>query len=144
MQREGGWARIAWAGGKLSTMETTGHVVRVKKQLNEEPGLNDWVKMCVDADGLGAAMAACRPESRQRSARAPPGGQRHRTSSTGAPSGTGSGGKAVQAPQQLDKVMLDTRLIVTEEFSQLVQKGKVGPVARRNAAPEFAHLVLRP
>jgi hypothetical protein len=32
MQREGGWARIAWAGGKLSTMETTGHVVRVKRQ----------------------------------------------------------------------------------------------------------------
>jgi hypothetical protein len=30
-QREGGWARIAWAGGKLSTMETIGHVVRVKK-----------------------------------------------------------------------------------------------------------------
>lgn len=41
MQREGGWARIAWAGGKLSTMETTGHVVRVKKLLNAEPGLND-------------------------------------------------------------------------------------------------------
>jgi hypothetical protein len=32
MQREGGGARIAWAGGKLSTMETTGHVVRVKRQ----------------------------------------------------------------------------------------------------------------
>jgi hypothetical protein len=56
MQREGGWARIAWAGGKLSTMETTGHVVRVKKQLNAEQGLNDWVKMAVDADGLGAGV----------------------------------------------------------------------------------------
>jgi hypothetical protein len=30
MQREGGWARIAWAGGKLSTMETVGHVGRVR------------------------------------------------------------------------------------------------------------------
>jgi hypothetical protein len=56
MQREGGWARIAWAGGKLSTMETVGHVGRVKKQLNSEPGLNDWVTMAVDADGLGAGV----------------------------------------------------------------------------------------
>lgn len=56
MQREGGWARVAWAGGKLSTMETTGHVIRVKKQLNSEPGLNDWVTMAVDADGLGAGV----------------------------------------------------------------------------------------
>jgi hypothetical protein len=24
--------------------------------MNEEPGLNDWVKMCVDADGLGAGV----------------------------------------------------------------------------------------
>jgi hypothetical protein len=57
MQREGGWARIAWAGGKLSTMETVGHVGRVKKQLNAEPGLNDWVTMAVDADGLGAGAS---------------------------------------------------------------------------------------
>jgi hypothetical protein len=56
MQREGGWARIAWVGGKFSTMETTGHVIRVKKQLNEEPGLNDFAKMAVDADGLGAGV----------------------------------------------------------------------------------------
>jgi hypothetical protein len=54
MQREGSWARVAWAGGKLSTMETVGHVVRVKKELNAEPGLNDFVTMAVDADGLGA------------------------------------------------------------------------------------------
>ena len=56
MQSEGGWARIAWAGGKLSTMETVGHVGRVKKQLNSEPGLNDFVAMAVDADGLGAGV----------------------------------------------------------------------------------------
>jgi hypothetical protein len=56
MQREGGWARIAWAGGKLSTMETVGHVVRVTKTLNTEPGLNDWVTSAVDADGLGAGV----------------------------------------------------------------------------------------
>jgi hypothetical protein len=56
MQSEGGWARIAWAGGKLSTMETVGHVGRVKKQLNAEPGLNDFVGMAVDADGLGAGV----------------------------------------------------------------------------------------
>jgi hypothetical protein len=56
MQRESGWARIAWAGGKLSTMETVGHIVRVTKTLNAEPGLNDWVTMAVDADGLGAGV----------------------------------------------------------------------------------------
>jgi hypothetical protein len=56
MQRENGWARVAWAGGKLSTMETVGHTQRVKKQLNAEMGLNDWVKMAVDADGLGAGV----------------------------------------------------------------------------------------
>ena len=56
MQREAGWARIAWAGGKLSTMETVGHVVRVTKQLNAETGLNDWVRKAVDADGLGAGV----------------------------------------------------------------------------------------
>ncbi|HEY6683953.1 MAG TPA: hypothetical protein VI030_13305, partial [Propionibacteriaceae bacterium] len=56
MQREGSWARIAWSGGKLSTMETVGHVVRVTKQLTAEPGLNGWVTMAVDADGLGAGV----------------------------------------------------------------------------------------
>jgi hypothetical protein len=56
MQREGGWARIAWAGGKLSTMETVGRVERLTKQLNAEPGLNDWVRKAVDADGLGAGV----------------------------------------------------------------------------------------
>jgi hypothetical protein len=56
MQRQGGWARVAWAGHKRSTMETTGHIVRVKKQLNAEPGLNDFVTMAVDADGLGACV----------------------------------------------------------------------------------------
>ena len=56
MQREGSWARIAWSGGKLSTMETVGHVVRVTKQLTAEPGLNGWVMMAVDADGLGAGV----------------------------------------------------------------------------------------
>jgi hypothetical protein len=37
-------------------METAGHVVRVKKFLNEEVGLNDFVRMAVDADGLGAGV----------------------------------------------------------------------------------------
>ena len=62
MQSEGGWARIAWAGGKLSTKETVCHVGRVKKQFKggpggaaSEPGLNDFVAMAVGADGLGAA-----------------------------------------------------------------------------------------
>jgi hypothetical protein len=31
MQREGSWARIAWLGHKLSTMETVGHIIRVKE-----------------------------------------------------------------------------------------------------------------
>jgi hypothetical protein len=35
-------------------METAGHIPRVKKRLNEEPGLNDFVTMAFDADGLGA------------------------------------------------------------------------------------------
>jgi hypothetical protein len=56
MQREGSWARVVWAGGKLSTMETTGHILRVKKELTAEPGLNDFVTMAVDADGLGAGV----------------------------------------------------------------------------------------
>jgi hypothetical protein len=56
MQREGNWARVVWAGGKLSTMETTGHILRVKKELTAEPGLNDFVTMAVDADGLGAGV----------------------------------------------------------------------------------------
>jgi hypothetical protein len=56
MQREGSWARIAWSGGKLSTMETVGHVVRVTKQLTAEPGLNGWVTMAVEAHGLGAGV----------------------------------------------------------------------------------------
>jgi hypothetical protein len=56
MQREGSWARVAWAGGKLSTMESAGHIIRVKNQLNSEPGLNDFVTMAVDADGLGAGV----------------------------------------------------------------------------------------
>jgi hypothetical protein len=56
MQREGAWVRAAWVGGKLSTMETTGHIVWVKKQLNGEPGLNDFVTIAVDADGLGAGV----------------------------------------------------------------------------------------
>jgi hypothetical protein len=37
-------------------METTGHIVRIRKQLNAEPGLNDFVTMAVDADGLGAGV----------------------------------------------------------------------------------------
>jgi hypothetical protein len=56
MQREGGWARIARVRSKLSTMETTGHIVRIKNQLNDEPGLMDWVTMALDADGLGAGV----------------------------------------------------------------------------------------
>jgi hypothetical protein len=56
MQREGNWARVVWSAGKLSTMETTGHIVRITKQLNAEPGLNDFVTMAVDADGLGAGV----------------------------------------------------------------------------------------
>jgi hypothetical protein len=52
----GQWARVIWAAGKLSTMETTGHIVRIKKHLNNEPGLNDFVTMAVDADGLGAGV----------------------------------------------------------------------------------------
>ena len=56
MQREGGWVRAAWVGGKLSTMVTTGHIVRIKNKLNAEPGLNDFVTMAVDADGLGAGV----------------------------------------------------------------------------------------
>jgi hypothetical protein len=56
MQREGSWARVAWAGGKVSTMETAGHVVRVTKALNAELGLNDWVRMAVDADGVGGGV----------------------------------------------------------------------------------------
>jgi hypothetical protein len=55
-QREGGWVRLAWTGGKLSTMVTTGHIVRVKKELNDEPGLNDFVTMAVDADGVGGGV----------------------------------------------------------------------------------------
>jgi hypothetical protein len=54
MQAEGGWARIAWASGKLSKIATVDHVGRVKKQLNSEPGLKDFVAMAVHADGLGA------------------------------------------------------------------------------------------
>jgi hypothetical protein len=56
MQREGGLGTDRWAGGKLSTIETVGHVGRVKKQLNSKPGLNDWVTLAVDADGLGAGV----------------------------------------------------------------------------------------
>jgi hypothetical protein len=56
MQREGGWARIAWLGHKLSTMETTGHIIRIKNKLNAEPGLNDFVTIALDADGLGAGV----------------------------------------------------------------------------------------
>lgn len=56
MQREGNWTRVAWLGHKLSTMETVGHIIRVTKRLNEEPGLNDFVTMAVDADGLGAGV----------------------------------------------------------------------------------------
>ena len=56
MQREGGWVRAAWVGGKLSTMVTTGHIVRIKNKLNAEPGLNDFITMAVDADGLGAGV----------------------------------------------------------------------------------------
>jgi hypothetical protein len=47
---------VASSGGKLSTTESVGHVVRVKKQLESEPGLNDFVTMAVDADGLGAGV----------------------------------------------------------------------------------------
>jgi hypothetical protein len=54
MQAEGGWARIAWASGKLSKIATVDHVGRVKKQLNSEPGLKEFVAMAVHADGLGA------------------------------------------------------------------------------------------
>jgi hypothetical protein len=56
MQREGNWAPVVWSAGKLSTMETTGHIVRITKQLNAEPGLNDFATMAVDADGLGAGV----------------------------------------------------------------------------------------
>ena len=56
MRREGSWARIAWAGGKVSTMETVGRVERVKRQLDAEPGLNDWTRMAVDADGVGGGV----------------------------------------------------------------------------------------
>ena len=37
-------------------MVTTGHIVRIKNKLNAEPGLNDFVTMAVDADGLGAGV----------------------------------------------------------------------------------------
>jgi len=37
-------------------MQTTGHIIRVKKQINAEQGLNDFVTMAVDADGLGAGV----------------------------------------------------------------------------------------
>jgi hypothetical protein len=37
-------------------MESAGHIIRVKNQLNSEPGLNDFVTMAVDADGLGAGV----------------------------------------------------------------------------------------
>jgi hypothetical protein len=33
-----------------------GRVERLTKQLNAEPGLNDWVRKAVDADGLGAGV----------------------------------------------------------------------------------------
>jgi hypothetical protein len=90
MQREGSWARVAWLGHKLSTMVTVGHIIRIKKQLNAEPGLNDFVTMALDADGLGVGVfdrlielghlvrfAAARQRPSQR------------TSSTPAQSGTG-------------------------------------------------------
>ena len=38
MQREGGWVRAAWVGGKLSTMVTTGHIVRIKNKLGSRTG----------------------------------------------------------------------------------------------------------
>ena len=56
MQREGSWARVAWVGHKLSTMATVGHITQTKKKLNAEAGLNDFVTMAVDADGLGAGV----------------------------------------------------------------------------------------
>jgi hypothetical protein len=56
MQREGSWARVAWVGHKLSTMATVGHITQTKKELNAEAGLNDFVTMAVDADGLGAGV----------------------------------------------------------------------------------------
>jgi hypothetical protein len=56
MQREGGWARVVWAHHKLDTMQTAGHVARVMREVNAEPGLNDFVTAAVDADGLGAGL----------------------------------------------------------------------------------------
>jgi hypothetical protein len=49
-------AHTAWIGHKLSTMETVGHIIRVKKQLNFEAALNDLVTMALDADELGASV----------------------------------------------------------------------------------------
>jgi hypothetical protein len=37
-------------------MATVGHIIEVKKKLNAEAGLNDFVTMALDADGLGAGV----------------------------------------------------------------------------------------
>ena len=56
MRREGGWFRVHRAHHKLDTMETTGHVVRAREDVNAEPQIEQWVEIVVDEDGLGGGV----------------------------------------------------------------------------------------
>jgi hypothetical protein len=56
MRGEGGRIRVAWAAHKLSTMETTGHLVKLIADAATEIDIQEIHAMHIDADGLGAGV----------------------------------------------------------------------------------------
>ena len=56
MRREGGWIRLYRAHHKADTMNTTGHIVKGHRDINDEKGLNDFPTIIVDVVGLGAGV----------------------------------------------------------------------------------------
>jgi hypothetical protein len=56
MRREGGWIQVYRAHHKADTMTTAGHIATAMRDIDEEPGKNDWVTAVIDVPGVGGGV----------------------------------------------------------------------------------------
>lgn len=56
MRREGGWIRVYRAHHKADTMTTAGYIAKAMREIDDEAGKNDWVRVIIDVPGVGGGV----------------------------------------------------------------------------------------
>jgi hypothetical protein len=53
MRPEGGWVRTYRPHHKADTMTAAGHIAKAMRDIDGEPGRNDWITAVIDVLGVG-------------------------------------------------------------------------------------------